>query len=170
MKAEVPAVSPQALERLLARIPLAQAMRLRITAYEGGRLTLTAPFEPNRNHAGIAFGGAIECLGTLACWGLVWLLVADAAATIVVQHAETTFRTPLGGELSATAHAPGADELQRFRDALTRRGRARIGLDASVGDAATPDGAEFRGRFAVSLTASQEPAASTAKASSGSKR
>lgn len=165
------AVSPQALERVLAQIPLAQAMELRIASCDRGRLTLAAPFAPNKNHTGIAFGGAIECMSTLACWGLTWLLLADADAQIVIQHAETTFRAPLVGALHATARTPGDDALSRMRDALTRRGRARIDLSATVGDADTSAGAEFRGRFAISRPgAGQAPAASAAKASSGSNR
>lgn len=145
------AVTPQTLEHsVFAAIPLARAMQIRVGGFDGVRLTLTAPFAPNANHAGIAFGGAIECLGTLTCWGLLWLLLADADAAIVIQHGDTTFRAPLTGDLRGTAYAPDEAELAHFRHALARHGRARITLSATVGDNGTAAGAEFRGRFAIS--------------------
>lgn len=172
MNADAPVVSPQALEhRVFASIPLACAMQIRIADYDGARLTLAAPFAPNVNHAGIAFGGALECLGTLACWGLLWLLLADPEAAIVIQRGETQFRAPLAGALRASAEAPGDEELAHCRDALARHGRARIALRATVAAEGASVGAEFRGRFAVSRPGSaQHSVASAAKASSRSKR
>jgi len=168
MDAEARIATPQALERdVFSRIPLAGAMGVRVDDYGDGRLVLAAPFEPNVNHAGIAFGGAIEVLGTLACWSLLWLLLGEPDAMTVIQHGETAFRRPLKGRLHAVARAPGDGDLERLRETLARHGRARIKLAATVGDAATPEGARFRGCFAV---ARQDAAERAANASDSSKR
>lgn len=141
------------LEDVLTRIPLARTMEISVVHYESGCLRLTAPGEPNRNHFGIAFGGAIECLGTLAGWGLLWLELDDPQLRIVIQHAETTFKTPLQGRLRATAKLPELPEWERFLKQLKRHDRARIELDTRISDTKQNDGAIFRGRYAVARNA-----------------
>ena len=139
------------LEDVLAKIPLARAMQIRIAEYSAGRLRLAAPAKPNLNHFGIAFGGAIECLGTLAGWGLLWLELDDPRLRIVIQRAETSLRKPLDGDLAAIIERPGVPDWEPFRRQLERRGRARLDLTARIGDGEQPDGARFQGRYAVAL-------------------
>ena len=137
------------LEDILANIPLAQALQTQIAEYENGRLVLAAPSEPSLNHIGIAFGGAIECLATLTGWGLLWLTLAEPDWRIVIQHAETTFRVPLRGDLKAEAKLPESDEWTQFRSRLECRGWARIDVEVRVGNTLESEGALFRGRYAV---------------------
>jgi thioesterase domain-containing protein len=134
---------------VLARIPLAHAMRICDAHYTPDGLHLAAPAAPNLNHIGIAFGGAIECLGTLAGWGLLWLTLDDPALRLVIQHAETSFHIPLNGELHAVAHRPEQATWERFARQLKRHGRARLDITAHIGDTAHPEGASFHGRYAV---------------------
>lgn len=137
------------LKDILADIPLAHAMRIHVVEHSQNRLVLAAPETPSLNHIGIAFGGAIECLGTLAGWGLLWLTLNDPNLRIVIQHAETTFRAPLEGDLRAEAELPGQDDWTRFHARLAERGRARLEIKARIGDANHPEGARFSGRYAV---------------------
>ncbi|MGH8128152.1 MAG: YiiD C-terminal domain-containing protein [Gammaproteobacteria bacterium] len=137
------------LEDVLARIPLARAMEIRVASYTADGLHLVAPAAPNINHIGIAFGGAIECLGTLAGWGLLWLALDEPNLRIVIQYAETTFKSPLQDDLHAVAALPESSDWKRFREQLQRRGRARINLTAHIGDPTHPEGANFHGRYAV---------------------
>ena len=139
---------------ILANIPLAHALRIRIAEYTGGRLVLDAPAAPSMNHMGIAFGGAIECLGTLAGWGLLWLSLQDPDLRIVIQHAGTTFMAPLEGDLHAMAALPEPPEWERFTAQLERRGRARIGIHAEIGSGNRPEGALFRGHYVVARESS----------------
>lgn len=137
------------LEDVLGRIPLACAMEIRVASYTADGLHLVAPAAPNMNHIGIAFGGAIECLGTLAGWGLLWLELDDPQLRIVIQHAEIAFHAPLNGELHAVARRPEQAAWGHFEQQLKRRGRARLDLTAHIGDAAHPEGVSFNGRYAV---------------------
>ena len=137
------------LEDVLRKIPLAHAMRVRVVDYSSGCLRLGAPAEPNRNHFGMAFGGAIQCLGTLAGWGLLWLELGEPGLRIVIQHAETTFKAPLEGDLYAMATLPEPPEWERFTALLERRGRARIKIHAEIGSGNQPEGAFLHGRYAV---------------------
>lgn len=139
----------QGLADILANIPLAHAMQIRVASYADRRLELAAPAGPSMNHIGIAFGGAIECLGTLAGWGLLWLALGDPGLRIVIQHADTTFKAPLEGDLFATAALPEPSEWERFTAQLERRGRARIKIHAEIGGGNQTQGAIFHGRYAV---------------------
>lgn len=139
---------------ILANIPLAHAMRIQIAGYADGRLVLDAPAAPSMNHMGIAFGGAIECLGTLAGWGLLWLSLQDPDLRIVIQNAGTTFKSPLEGDLRAMAALPEPPEWERFAVQLERRGRARIEIRAVIGSGTQSEGAFFRGYYAVARESS----------------
>lgn len=139
------------LDGIFAAIPLAHAMQIRVAAYAGGDLMLTAPEAPSLNHIGIAFGGAIECLGTLAGWGLLWLTLDNPDARIVIQHADTTFKAPLRGDLTAVAGLPDAAKWEHFQAQLERHGRARLEIHARIGSRDQPEGARFRGHYAVAL-------------------
>ena len=75
--------SATALEHeLLAEIPLARAMALRVAAYDGDSLALAAPLAPNVNDKGCAFGGSLASLMTLAGWGVIRLAVAAEAGAM----------------------------------------------------------------------------------------
>ncbi len=139
----------QGLADILANIPLVHAMQIRVANYADRRLELSAPARPSMNHIGIAFGGAIECLGTLAGWGLLWLALDDPGMRIVIQHADTTFKAPLEGDLQATATLPEPSEWKRFTALLERRARARINIRAEIGGGDQAIGAVFHGRYAV---------------------
>ena len=141
----------ESLEGIFAAIPVAHAMQIRVADYAGGVLTLAAPEAPSLNHIGIAFGGAIECLGTLAGWGLLWLTLDEPDARIVIQHADTTFKAPLRGDLTAVAKLPAMAKWEHFSTQLERHGRARLEIHARIGSGAEPEGALFRGHYAVAL-------------------
>lgn len=141
------------LERyILDNIPLARTMQLRVAAWDGTRLDLAAPLEPNINDKGCAFGGSLGSLMTLAGWGVTVLTLAaqDIAADVFVAHSEVRYRAPLTDRLAAHAlPAPGQD-LARFVKTLRSHGKARLVIHAAVaagmGDACTQT-AEFAARL-----------------------
>ncbi|MGH8428062.1 MAG: YiiD C-terminal domain-containing protein [Gammaproteobacteria bacterium] len=159
-----PEIATRLEREIFTHIPLAAAMRVRVADHRPGRLVLTAPFDVNRNHEGTTFGGSIECLATLAGWGLLWLMLANPETTIMISHVETRFRAPFAGELRATAAAPAVADWDRFATLLARRGRAGIDIAVSVGSKENSACAEFRGRYGVMTKAARSSAeASTPK-------
>lgn len=73
------------LERILhTEIPLTRAMDIRVLRADQNGLALGAALAPNLNHKQTAFGGSLNSLATLACWGLIQLLVGDHDQTITV--------------------------------------------------------------------------------------
>lgn len=146
--AEAADIRAARLERYMHRtIPLVEQMQVRVTAFDAAGLTLTAPLAPNINHEQTAFGGSLASLTTLACWGYLWLLLEDQADMhMVVNEAHMRYLKPVTAALTARCTAAEPGTLQTFLDTLSRRGKARIELEAAV----IQDGkrcTEYRGSF-----------------------
>ncbi len=132
---------------ILEHIPLARAMQLRVTRYDGSQLEMAAPLAPNINDKGCAFGGSLASLMTLAGWGLVELNLRERglACDIYIGDSTVRYREPLRGELRAIARYAREDAFPPFLEMLAKRGKARIDVICAVaggkGEAATLDAA-----------------------------
>ncbi|MBU6420625.1 MAG: YiiD C-terminal domain-containing protein [Gammaproteobacteria bacterium] len=128
------AAAGQRLEVYLhAHIPLVQHMHARVDTCNAAGLTLSAPLAANLNHEGTAFGGSLDSLAMLACWGLVWLLLEPGpAAHIVVAESRMQFLRPVTDILIARCAMPEATARQTFLDTLQRRNKARLKLQAEI--------------------------------------
>ncbi|HEY1772257.1 MAG TPA: YiiD C-terminal domain-containing protein [Gammaproteobacteria bacterium] len=138
------------LERYMrVHIPLVVQMQVKVATLDDTGLTLTAPLGPNINHERTAFGGSLASLMTLACWGYLWALMDKGhGLRIVVKDAQLEYLRPVTGTLEAHCAPADAEALQRFRDTLARRGKARIGLKAEMQQDGTV-AARYTGGFAV---------------------
>lgn len=126
-------MSPAEIEDYFHRkIPLTKAMEVRVDRWSGGQLVLTAPLEPNHNHMGTAFGGSLSALAMLAGYGLIWLVLGDQEAHVVVRRAAISYSRPVRGELRAVCMAPGEPEITRFREQFACKGKSRMTLRATV--------------------------------------
>jgi len=135
-------------QTLRAEIPLTRAMDVRVLRFDQNGLALGAALVPNLNHKQTAFGGSLNSLATLACWGLVQLLVRDRsqAITVVIQESSVQFLKPVTQDFEAICSIPSEPDIERFLRALERKGRARLGLDAAI-YADTEIALRFRGQF-----------------------
>lgn len=129
-------------------IPLVPQMQVSVSALTDTHLVLDAPLAPNRNHIGTVFGGSLNALATLACWGLVWLALHGRGAHIVIQEGRMKFGSPATGDFSAMCLLPERAVLENFVAQYERRGRARISLTANV-LCESRVVAEFTGEFAA---------------------
>jgi thioesterase domain-containing protein len=121
------------LERFLhEKIPLTVAMGVQVEKCSDARLVLTAPLAPNRNHLETAFGGSLHALATLSGYSLLWWLLHEPHAHIVIRESTIRYEKPVRGDLRAICNAPPLVELERFRQDFTRKGKARIGLEAII--------------------------------------
>lgn len=128
------------------QIPITRAMGIRVEAYDGQQLVLTAPLAPNHNHLGTAFGGSLATVATLAGYGLVWLELGDRTAHVVVRQSEISYRRPVRGEIRAVCRRPTEATITAFKTAFARKGKGRIRLEVTVEE----DGfaaVEFSGTF-----------------------
>lgn len=119
---------------LLADIPLARAMQLRVHAHSGDELALAAPLAPNINDKGCAFGGSLVSLLTLAGWGLIVLKLAalDRACDVYVQDSTVRYLAPVWTDFIASARLAAGESWAAFADTLAARGRARLRVACAV--------------------------------------
>lgn len=110
---------------ILARIPLASAMGLRIRRYAGDELEMAAPLAPNVNDKGCAFGGSISSLLTLAGWGLIVLGLRGRGfeCDLYVGDSHLRYQEPVWGELRGIARFEQAGALDALCDSLAARGK-----------------------------------------------
>lgn len=152
-----PADAPRLLQDYLDHaIPLVPQMGVRVVELNDDALVLAAPLAPNRNHIGTVFGGSLNALATLACWGLVWLALHGRGAHIVIHEGRMKFARPATAEFSARCRLPDAADLQDLAAQFERRGRARIALTADV-ECRGQVVASFEGVFAA-IRPDKEPA------------
>lgn len=127
-------------------IPLVSAMQIKVAALDAQALQLIAPLAPNSNHIGTGFGGSLQGLGTLACWGVVWLLFDKLPTHIVVQESHMRFLAPARDAFTATCMFPDERTIQRCHKTWQTRGKARLSLTAQVQSAGKLVG-EYDGQF-----------------------
>jgi thioesterase domain-containing protein len=119
---------------LLTDIPMARAMQLKLQTYDGNRLTLGAPLEPNINDKGCAFGGSLVSLMTLAGWGLVVLKLRDLGrdCDVYVQDSTVRYLAPVWADFVANARLADGESWDEFDTALKTRGRGRVIVECNV--------------------------------------
>jgi thioesterase domain-containing protein len=139
-----------ALEQILhTEIPISREMGIRVSSYDGARLTLDAPLAPNTNHKSTAFGGSLYSIAVLCGWGLLHLKLADARMHkhIVIQDSRIRHLHPVVHDLHAECRLDDA-AFKHFFQTLNLRGRARISLDVVITDN-DRTAVEFSGRYVV---------------------
>jgi thioesterase domain-containing protein len=134
---------------VLAQIPLARAMQLRLRDYDGDRLTIAAPLAPNINDKGCAFGGSLVSLLTLAGWGLIVLKLRalGSACDVYVQDSAVRYLAPVWDDFIAQARLAEGESWETFAATLAARGRARLTVDCRVPLADGADACTLQARF-----------------------
>jgi thioesterase domain-containing protein len=122
------------LERYLHdNIPLVQHMQIQVVSYDEHGLILSAPLAANINHKLTAFGGSLAALATLACWGVLWLLLEpEPDLHIVVHESHIRYLRPVTDTLVARCALPDASARKHFVDTLQRRHKARLQMTSQI--------------------------------------
>lgn len=120
--------------QLLADIPLARAMQLRIVEWDGDSLRMNAPLAANVNDKGCAFGGSLVSVMTLACWSLIRLAIEQAgeAYDIYVQDSKVRYLAPVWNDFSAEACLAPAQSWKGFFTTLQTRGKSRLSAHCEI--------------------------------------
>ncbi len=143
-------LSPAVLEAFLhAKIPLTKAMGLRVIETGPRQLVLEAPLEPNINHLGSVFGGALHALPTLACYAMLWTLLREGGIDghVVVKTSQASYRQPVRATFRASCQRPSAAAAAEFMADLRRHKKARMDLESVVTGANGKPAVEFRSSF-----------------------
>lgn len=147
-------LSPAVLEAFLhAKIPLTKAMGIRVIETGPRQLVLEAPLEPNINHLGSAFGGALHALPTLACYATLWTLLREGRVDghVVVKNSQANYRQPVRNTFRAVCQRPTPGIAAGFMEDLRRHKKARMELESIVEGANGKPAVEFRGSFVAVL-------------------
>lgn len=131
-------------------IPLTRSMGLRVVECNGHGLLISAPLAPNINHASTAFGGSLAAATTLACWGMLWLVLQQRQrqACIVIQESNISYLRPVTDDFIARCHYPSEEAVDRLLTMFDRQGKGRIELQSDVYENDMPC-VGFRGRFVI---------------------
>ncbi|MCR6672816.1 thioesterase domain-containing protein [Devosia ginsengisoli] len=129
-------------------IPLSRAMAVRVISIADQQVTLSAPLAPNINHRDTVFGGSAASIATLAAWSLLHLrlVAAGLPSRVVIQRSTMDYLAPIAGDFTATATFESAANWDTFLRMLTRKGRARIALQAAL-DYQGQKAVQFHGEF-----------------------
>ncbi|HEX4871903.1 MAG TPA: YiiD C-terminal domain-containing protein [Nevskiaceae bacterium] len=126
------------LRPLLAGLPMARALQLRVLRLRADEVCLQAPYGPNRNPHGSVFGGSQAALALIAGWSLVQArLRAEGLVAIVVgREARLRYRRPLSSPAfearARPAAEPATEDLGR---ALREHRSARLAVRVSLHEA-----------------------------------
>ncbi len=136
-------------DQLLLDIPLARAMQLGISAWDGHMLRMSAPLTPNVNDKGCAFGGSLVSAMTLACWALIKLASEQAGepCDIYVQDSTVRYLSPIWSDFDAQARLAADQSWDTFFKTLDSRGRARLYADCEIRLADGTIAASLNARF-----------------------
>jgi len=138
--------------RILEDFPLARHIGIEVEFVGDDRVVLGAPFEPNANHNGSAFGGSQFCIAVLTgwAWATRYLAAQQVSADAVIQESTIRYLAPAYGPLRAILQPPSPEAVEKFRRMLRRARRGRIRLNVDVHDGATLV-TQFHGVFAASI-------------------
>jgi thioesterase domain-containing protein len=103
-----------------------------VESWDGERLIVTAPLEPNHNHLGTAFGGSLAAIATLAGYGLLWLALEDRSAHIVIRSSTINYRRPVSRNIRAICRRPDDATMAEFKSKFAHAGKARITLVVTI--------------------------------------
>jgi thioesterase domain-containing protein len=125
--------------RLADEFPLARHIGVEVESADESGVVLCAPFAPNANFKGTAFGGSLFCVAVLAgwAWSTRYLALRGIDAEAVIQESSIRYLAPVRATLRATLLAPSTDRLDKFRRMLSRAGRGRIALRVDIREGET---------------------------------
>ncbi len=115
-------------------IPVTAHLGAKVTFYDGEKLEIHAPLEPNLNHRNTAFGGSLSALAILSAWALLFIKMKEhkLQAQLVIQKSSFDFTEPIEDDFTASCLAPNEADWNKFLTTLNKRGKARIQLDSSI--------------------------------------
>src|SRR5580704_12438829 len=107
-------------KRIAGEFMLAKHIGIVVESADDAAVVLRAPLAPNANYKGTAFGGSLYSVAVLTGWAWVtrYLAARGVSADAVIQESNTRFLIPVEGELRASAAAPPAVQIDKFRKML----------------------------------------------------
>ncbi len=138
-------------EILKQEMPLSRAMQVEMVSWDGTRLAMKMPLEPNRNHQYSAFAGSLNALCTVVGWGTLFMLLQQKglAGNIVIRRGAIRYLRPVRSqEIIATGLPVDADKLAFFYELLLSKGKSKLDVNVEIADDQGPY-VSFKGSYVV---------------------
>jgi thioesterase domain-containing protein len=135
---------------LHSSIPLTRTMGIKVLNCSPLGLEMSAPLEPNINHASTAFGGSLATLATITSWGMVWLMLEQLRhqTQIIIQDSQLSYIRPVTKDFTAQCSWPSPDMWESMLGSVSRSGKGRIEMRSEIFENDLPC-VSFHGRFVV---------------------
>jgi thioesterase domain-containing protein len=138
-------------QTLNREMPITIPMGLRARSWDGVRLSMEMPLEPNRNHQYSAFAGSLNALCTATGWGTVLLLLESQgmSGNIVIRRSSIRYHRPVRTPLFiASSLPPSGQALEYFYELQKFKGRTKIDISVEIADEEGPY-VTFSGSYVV---------------------
>lgn len=124
----------QTLIYIQQHIPITAHLGVKIMSFDGQKIVISAPLEPNKNLHGTAFGGSQAAIGILTGWSLIYLKLKQLGIEndLVIQKSSYDFTKPVTADFTASCQLPSASEFELFIKTLKEKGKARLSLTAEI--------------------------------------
>jgi len=116
------------------KVPVTNGMDIIVKKSDETGVELSASISANINDKGVAFGGSLFSIASLASWAVVdYILQSQGiAAKIFVHTAQTKFLAPVTQDFSVTCLPPSAEEISGLFEMIAKKGRGRISVNAQI--------------------------------------
>ena len=130
------------------RIPITNALGVRLRSFDGAQLCVEADFDSNINLHGTAFAGSLYAVNALCGWSMVHLqlALAELPASIVLVEGRIRYAMPVRDSIVATCLWDDQGEVIEALKGGKKKGRIRV---TSTVEQAGQSAASFEGRYAI---------------------
>lgn len=138
-------------QTLHREMPITRAMGITVHDWDGERLAMQMPLEPNRNHQYSAFAGSLNALCTAVGWGTVVLLLESQGlkGNVVIRRGTIRYLRPVRTPLFVARGLPIApDALAYFYELQRFKGKTKLDVSVAIADDEGPY-VSFTGAYVV---------------------
>jgi thioesterase domain-containing protein len=138
-------------QTLAAEMPICTPMGIRPVEWDGRRLAMQMPLDPNRNHQSSAFAGSLNALCTIVGWGIVFLKLhhEGLSGNIVIRRSHIRYLRPVRAATIVARSLPIDPEAEAFFfDLLRSKGTSKIEIASEIADGEGPL-VSFHGSYVV---------------------
>lgn len=130
------------------KIPITNALGVRIADFDGSLLKVEADFDANINLHGSAFAGSLYAVNALCGWSMVHLqlALADLSASIVLVEGRIHYSAPVRDTIVATCR--WEDQGGVIKALKEGKHKGRIQINSAV-EQDGQSAARFEGRYAI---------------------
>ncbi len=137
-------------ETMHREVPISREMGVKVAAFDGKELSLTADFKRNINPHGSVFGGSLFSLCALCGWGFLRLKFIDIGTPvqIVLSEGKISYKRPVRSNVAVSCKVQDDEAYTDFLRKIERRGMAKLTVEMTISDGGKT-AVRFTGRFAT---------------------